>query len=503
MSRMKSFLGLPDATDKVLRLAKIMGILGPLANVIFTLSTTFFVIFVAEALGGGPGMYLQGMGLVGTLVVVQMVVQIILDYPTGAVGDWIGQRYIIAGAQVSYGVAFLLISLVTVDTPFPYLIAVYALMGFAQSQASGAWGAWFDNNYRVAMPGDTDRKQYGVFWGRMGMMMQIVATASLIPGSILAVVFSRAWVFQLQGILAFVFAMAVFRLVRDFPEVEEKRAENGGRPEMGEYFSILRGGVSYLFRHAFVRYIAVGTMLAVSSIMVWGNLILFPMYYLYLITDVGVASFRTLLFIPGIFSQERSGIWSRRFEPKTWIPRFRLMQTCGFIFFWVFAALMTFFPPAASSTNILTLYWPFTTIELLTLPVENIVPIALIFTTFVSTSFFGGFAEILTQRVLLDVIPNRIRNSMYSLFPTLATLFAIPQIALFGWLITIIGFPMTLASCGVVSFMGVMLIIYGFRHEAPEPDGETWANGDAVLPPEEAAAVRAVEEISEGIQLED
>lgn len=92
---------------------------------------------------------------------------------------------------------------------------------------------------------------------------------------------------------------------------------------------------------------------------------------------------------------------------------------------------------------------------------------------------------------------------MYSLFPTLATLFAIPQIALFGWLITIIGFPMTLASCGVVSFMGVMLIIYGFRHEAPELDGETWANGDAVLPPEEAAAGGAVDEIAEGIQLED
>ena len=503
MSRVKSFLGLPDATDKVIRLAKIMGILGPLANVIFTLSTTFFVIFIAEALGGGPGMYLQGMGLVGTLVVVQMIVQIVLDYPTGAVGDWIGQRYIIAGAQICYGIAFLLISLVTVDTPFLYLIGVYALMGFAQSQSSGAWGAWFDNNYRVAMPGDTDRKQYGVFWGRMGMMMQIVSTASLIPGSILAVIFSRPWVFQLQGILAFVFAMAVFRLVRDFPEVEEQRAQqNGDRLDMSEYFSILKGGVSYLFKHAFVRYIAVGTMLAVSSIMVWGNLILFPMYYLYLITDVGVASFRTLLFIPGIFSQERSGVWSRKFEPKKWIPRFRLMQTCGFIFFWVFAAIMTFFPPAADSTNILTLYWPFTTIELLTLPVENIVPIALIFTTFVSTSFFGGFAEILTQRVLIDVIPNRIRNSMYSLFPTLATLFAIPQIALFGWLITIIVFPLTLASCGVISFAGVMLIIHGFRHEAPELDGDAWANGDAVASPEVSDS-GALEEITEAIHLED
>ena len=50
MSRMKSFLGLPDATDKVIRLAKIMGILGPLANVIFTLSTTFWVIFIQKPL---------------------------------------------------------------------------------------------------------------------------------------------------------------------------------------------------------------------------------------------------------------------------------------------------------------------------------------------------------------------------------------------------------------------------------------------------------------------
>ncbi|MHA2222950.1 MAG: hypothetical protein ACXAAO_12960, partial [Candidatus Thorarchaeota archaeon] len=110
MSRMKAFLGLPDANEKVLRLAKIMAILGPLANVTFVLSTTFYVIFIAEALGGGPGMYLQGMGLVGTLVVVQMVVQILLDYPTGAIGDWIGQRYIVSSAAVSYAIAFFMVS---------------------------------------------------------------------------------------------------------------------------------------------------------------------------------------------------------------------------------------------------------------------------------------------------------------------------------------------------------------------------------------------------------
>ncbi|TFG26050.1 MFS transporter, partial [Candidatus Thorarchaeota archaeon] len=285
MSRMKSFLGLPDANEKVLRLAKIMAILGPLANFTFVLSTTFYVIFVAEALGGGPGNYLQGMGLVGVLVVIQMITQTLLDYPTGAIGDWIGQRWIIASAQICFAASFVMISLVTVSTPFYYLVIVYFLSGLAQSQASGAWAAWFDNNYRVAMPGDTDRKQYGMFWGRMGMMMQIIATASLIPGSILAVVFSRPWVFQLQAILGFALAIVSFFLVRDFPEVEAQRE---ARPDMGEYIGILKGGVSFLFRYPYVRYIVVGGMMATSSIMVWGNLILFPMYYMYLITDVAV-----------------------------------------------------------------------------------------------------------------------------------------------------------------------------------------------------------------------
>lgn len=141
MTLLKSFLGLPEATDKVLHLAKIMAILGPLAQSTFVLSTTFYVIFVAEALGGGPGMYLQGMGLVGALVVVQMVIQTMLDYPTGAIGDWIGQRWIIASSSICFAVSFIMLSFVTTSTPFLYLVVVYLLAGIAMSQQSGAFSA--------------------------------------------------------------------------------------------------------------------------------------------------------------------------------------------------------------------------------------------------------------------------------------------------------------------------------------------------------------------------
>ncbi len=466
MSRLANFFGIPDANDKIMRLAKVLIAIGPLANFTVVMSSTFYMIFVAEALGGGTGyeFYVKGLQYVGILVVIQMGIQILLDYPTGAIGDWIGQRYIITSSTLCYAIVFYMISLVQIGTPFWYLIVIYLIQGFANSQQSGAFSSWFDNNYRVAMPGDTQRKQYGVFLGRLGMVMSIVSTVALIPGSIIAAILGRPFVFQLQAFLLIIIAILGFFLIVDFPEVREARQ---GRPSLSEYTSVLSGGVSYLFEHPFLKYIIIGSMLAASSIIVWGNLILFPLYFGYLVTDVAVASFRTLLFIPGVFSQERSGVWSQRFESKIWIPRFRLLQTCGLVFFWIVGSIMAFFPPAQPGDPTFDILFPFSDIPLITLPYVSVIPVLLLLTAFVSTSFFGAFAEILTQRELLDAIPNRIRNSMYSLSPTIATLFALPQIAIFGWLISNIGFSFTLILCGLVSLIGVILIRHGLSQTKP------------------------------------
>ena len=470
MSRLASFFGFTEPNDRIMRMARLMVVFLPLISVTFMLSTTFYVIFIAEALGSGD--FMQGMGLVGILVVIQMTVQTVFDYPTGGLGDWLGQRYIIASAFLLYGVSFYMVSLVTSATPFLFLVAIYALQGFASAQESGAFGAWFDNNYRAAMPEDTDRKQYGVFQGRIGMVFQIVATLSLIPGAVLALLFQRAWVFQLQAVLSVVIAFAVFKYVVDFPEVREAREK---RPSTSEYLSILKSGVSFLFGDKFIKYLVIGGMLTISSIMVWGNLILFPFYYSYLVTDVAVASYRTILFLPGVAAQERSGVWSKRFEPTKWIPRFRFLQTCGFVFFGILAAITYFFPPALPGAPTIDVLWPFTDLIIISIPQQSVIPVTLAFITFTATGIFGGFAEILTQRMLLDVIPNRIRNSVYSLIPTVAIVLAIPQIALFGMLVPMYGFPLTLTGVAIVSLMGVLLIRHGLAQPKPIPTEDTWA----------------------------
>ncbi len=455
------FFGLKDSPPAILGMARVMGIFLPLVAATVTFSTTFYVIFVAEALGKGD--YIQGMALIGPLIVVEMAAQTALDYPTGSVGDWIGQRFVLSLSFGLYAVTFYLISRVTYDTPYLLLVVIYAIQGVADAQQSGSWGAWFDNNYRVAVPKDTDRKQYGVMQGRIGMLFQIVSTLALIPGSVMALIFGRTWVFQLQSILCVVIAISLLYVMRDLPEVRSNRQK---RPTTKEYGSLLKSGVSYLTNNQFLKYVVFGSMLATSSIIVWGNLILFPMYYLYLLADVAVASFRTMLFIPGVFSQGVSGSWSRRFEPKTWIPRFRALETCGFLFFVVFAAIMFLLPPSTNPTMV-QLFIPFTSIPIIQIPSGNAFPLFIIFMTFVSTGFFGGFADILTQRLIIDTIPNRIRNSMYSLQPAIATILAMPQIALFGWLTRIWGFPLTLLSCGLISLLGVLMIRKGMKFPRP------------------------------------
>ncbi len=457
MSKTSTLFGLDENNRRIMRLARTLSIFLPVVSVAITLSSTFTVIFVAEALGAGD--FISGMSLVGILLVVQMTVQIALDYPTGAIGDWIGQRYIICCAFLSFGIAFLLLSLVTTSTHFLLLVLIYVLIGLGSSQMSGSFQAWFDNNFRVAIgEEDHDRKQYGMFWGRIGMLFQIVATLTIVPGAVIATIMGRPFVFQLQAVLCLIIAISALFFIRDFKEVEDERPE---RPSMSEYKNILVGGLSFLYNDKYVFHIVLGSCFIMSTITVWGNLILFPMYFSYLVTDIAVSSYRTILFIPGVVAQERSGIWSKRFDPRTWIPRFRALQLGGVLFFLAIAMIMFLFPPPSNVDNMVHLIFPGTDFVIMSIPDESVIPVILMTIVFSSTSFFGGFAEILTQRILLDAIPNKIRNSMYSLTPTIGTILALPQIAFFGWALPALGFPLTLLMVSAIAAVGVMQLKKG------------------------------------------
>jgi MFS family permease len=470
-SRYARVFGVAEPTQDAVRLIKILSVLLPSFAISFQISTTFWMIYIAESIGNGD--YFAGLTFVGLLVVLQMAIQTLLDYPTGAIGDWIGQRYVISSALICYAVAFYLSSMIVADTPAPLWIyvAIYALFGIGSSQESGAFNAWFDNNYRVAMPHDKDRKQYGVFQGRLGMVWQISSTLVLLPGSWLAFFYGETWVFGLQAIFAVFLSIIIFRLVRDLPGVRDEDE----RPSLREYGALLKDGFKFLWSCRFVTLIILGEVVMFSIGPVWWNLILFPLYFSFLVTMVAVSAFRTLVFIPQALANERSGVLAKRFEPKTWIPRFRILQFMGVVFYLALAAIVHFFPGIPPGTDpstieFLTILIPFTNLPLIEIPVQTVIPVALLFTVFVCLNMFGAIAGILTQRVMLDVIPNRIRNSMYSLQPTLIMLVSMPLIAFFGWFIPIYGFTPTFIISAVISLLSVVMIWSAFKNPVPKAE---------------------------------
>jgi MFS family permease len=387
-----------------------------------------------------------------------MGTQTLFDYPTGVIGDWIGPRYILATSFITYSVAYYLVSFVTVSSPLVYFFIIYGLMGFASSQASGALGSWFDNNWRVAMPEDEGAQQYGVFMGKINMLLWLTNVLVIIPGGILAVVFGRPWVFRFQALLCLFIAIGGFLLVKNLSGANETMSPKRG---MDEYITLMKGCIEFLFSNRNVTYFLFGSMLVTSCITVWGNLILYPMYYQYLVTDVAVASLRTIVMIPLVFYSERSGVWAKNFEPKKWIPRFSFIQTCGALFFWIFAGIMLIFEPPPVASPMTDFYFPFTNILILRLPISSIIPVTLIISTFVICGAFLRIVGVLMSRVYVHAIPNKNRNSVYSLLPTVILLLAMPQITLFGWVISSVGIPTALVLLGGVSSVGVVFLRRG------------------------------------------
>ncbi len=462
MGRFASSFGLSEANGRTIRIAKAFTVLKVLDTLSLMMSMTFLFIYIADLLGGGPGRYIEGMALLGVLIVINMASQTILDYPTGSIGDWIGQRYLLAGAFLTYGLSLYLLSLATIDTSFFYFVVVMVLLGIGGALESGALDAWLDNNYRVAAPEDQERMQYGVFRGKALGLFFLVDAIVMVPGGLLAALFGRAWVFQLQFVLCIGLAIASMWLIQDLPELKEGKEE---KPSVGEYFSLLKGGIGYVFGSPFAKYTIVGLMMVASTVIISAVLIMTPMFYQYLSVDFAVASLVSLITIPRIFYTERSGVWAQKYEPRKWIPRLKFVQSTLFLL--LLALLMFVFPPQLASLSMLTLTFPFTDIVILAVPVESLLPVALIFIIYTVTGAFGQIETVLTQRVLIDAIPTRVRNSVYSLFPTLMLLFSMPQISLYGWIITEYGVPLALILCSLVSFVGVLLMRRGLSYPIP------------------------------------
>lgn len=423
------FLGTQELSSECNKLVSTFIFIVGTSQIIFIVSSTFYVLHVLD---------LVGFAQLGVLITIVMVTQAILDYPSGVLGDWLGQRWVIVVAYVCYALSFLLLSWAG---SFVDLALVYVLMGVGSSQESGAFRTWFDNNYKVLAAGqDGDRGTYKLLFSRVSVIFQVTSSLAFLVGGFLSTWFGRTTVFRWQVVGLTLVAFLTLALVKDHSDVER------AVPSLRSYFSLLAEGVAVMGRSRVLLLTILGWIIGSTGLMVWGRLVLMPFYLSYTGSDAGVSIFRYVSWLVGIVMTFPSGWLAKRVSNHV-LPWLLVLFTS--LFFGGFALLTTFFPMGDNR------FQP--------------IPIALTLAIFVLTDTLHITANLLLNSLFVDIIPDRNRNSIYSLIPTLATLIYAPLLIFHGWIISNLGVEFSLALSVVYGFVGGIVMYFGLQTTKVSP----------------------------------
>jgi MFS family permease len=421
-----SFLGVKELPERAQSLVQKAIITITLIQLFFGLSSTFYVLFVIDLVG-----YEQ----LGILLAISFVLQALIDYPSGVFGDWVGQKWLLLVAYLSFGISY---GLMFFADSFASLLVVYCIQAFAASQASGALQTWLENNYKIAV-GDADpqRKTFRMFFGRYNMIGSLVLGLSFIAGGVIATFHSRQDVFAIQAIALAGLAIAFLFIIKDYPEI--KRSEKSVR----NYFKLMGGGLKAVFMNKTVLLFVIGICFDAAKWIIWGNMILFPLYFGYTGSDGAASMYRFIVFLAGIPAMGIAANIAAKLHIK-WQPILVALHTVLFF----------------GSFMIITTWFPFR---------DTFEPLALILTfiVLIGINLFFYIPNILQQRIFLDLIPDENRNAVYSLIPTVLLLVNAPAVASGGQLLTSWGSSATLFVLGLIGLIGSFFFYISLRSLQP------------------------------------
>lgn len=418
-----TFLGIEKLPEQAQRLVQRVVVSVVLLDLVWNLSSAFYVLFVIDTVG---------IAQLGILIAVSFLLQAILDYPSGVLGDWIGQRWILFIGFTFEAMSYS--ALVFADS-FSTLLVVYCLRAIGFSQQSGAISTWLENNYKLAAnKSDPQRTTYKFFMGRWMTLLYIIPGISIAIGGVLATMYFRRGVFFIQVIGLFFIAILYLVIVKDFPEIERPKRS------FRSYFRLLSEGFRFvLFDRVMLLYM-IGLCISETTVIIWVEMMLFPVYYGYTGVDSGVGFLRFVVLIVGTITAFYAAKLAAKMEIH-WIPRLRFADTA--LFFWG-VGILTFIFPIDKNT-----FTPFA--------------IFLLITLYSSIMFFHNIAMILRQRFFLDLIPDKNRNSIYSLIPTLLLIVSAPVAVIGAWLIENLGVSLTAFILGSIGASSVFFYYFSLK----------------------------------------
>ncbi|MFX1511740.1 MAG: MFS transporter, partial [Promethearchaeota archaeon] len=364
---LRRFLGVQELPERAHHLIQKVVLSVIFLDLIWFLSSTFYVLFVIDSVG---------MEQLGVLLGISFLLQAILDYPSGTIGDWIGQRWILFIAFLVEGFAYVAL---TIAETFSGLLIVYIFRAIAFSQRSGAIETWLDNNYKIAaVDTDPERETYKLFIGRWATIDVCIEGISSVVGGVIATIYFRKAIFAIQAIGMFILAGLFLFIARDFPEIEKPEKS------ISNYFRLMNEGLRFVFLNPMMLLFVAG--ICVHGIMgiLWFEMIMFPLYYGYTGSDAGTSILRFVVLIIGIPLTFQASKFASKLSIN-WLPWMRFIDTT--FFFWGIAVLTIWFP---IDKNTFTM-----------------VAVGLVIVLYTSIWFFYQSGNILQQRLFLDLVPDR------------------------------------------------------------------------------------------------
>ncbi|MHA2333421.1 MAG: MFS transporter [Candidatus Hodarchaeales archaeon] len=446
---LNSFLGIDQIPSRARYYIKAYALLSVLISFVMMLSSTFYVLFTIDNLG---------FALASVTISIMFFVQLVTDYPSGSLGDLIGQRWILALSFACYAINFFLL---TTARSFADFAIIAIINGFANAQNSGAIATWLDNNYRkVVGNADPERKIYGFSRLRVGLLSRVGMALTFITGGTIATLVSRRFVFLFQSGMSIFLIILVLVIVKDEKD-EVVVVDLKTKKSTADYFKHLSGGLKFYLSSKAVFFFLTGSALFFAAVAIWGNLILLPLYFGYTGSDSLASILRTIVYVLGIPLGYYVANISKRFAIGR-LPRLQVLFVV--LFFAGFFMLLTFIP-LANGFNL----------------------VGIVFTMFLLStmvSFLLELANALRGRIMIDLIPSEFRNAVYSLIPTVISVFGIVLLPAAGALIESNGITagIALALCvGIISSILVYIGVYYMNTVTEEP-AKTQSPQEEVIP---------------------
>lgn len=359
-----------------------------LTSATYLISSTFYILYILDTLD-----YAE----FGLVVSIGFIFRAIIDYPTGVLADWLGHKYVLFLAYIAHSISFTMLAFLnSVDQTrvFSFCIAIYIIESFALAQESGAMQAWFDNNYKVAASNqDPERETYKDIFGKSIMGLRLLGGIAILSGGLISSFISRETVFIIQAALMLIFAFIFLKTLEDLQEIPKIKISISG------FGKLLYDGFLVVFQSYTLFFFVVSYVILIVTNLIWVNLIIYPLYFGYTGNDSTAALLRSLLFIFGAFVTYFGSQVAKKLDLRTWLPFIIFFHS---IFFYGLYALILHLSPYENELNRPVLY--------------GIFFIAMI------GNFLSTIWMLLFQRFMVDVVPDRSRNSFYSLIPTIGLL---------------------------------------------------------------------------------